>query len=143
MSHDAKRPNNEAGLGSVEVLPIGLLVMVTITMLVINAWAIVDAKMGVISAARQAARTTVETADTSRGEAAGNEAWRSTGRSEDISVRLGGTIRRCGRIVATAEVNIPPIPLGFLDTWRPISVRATHSEVVDPYRGKLAGEASC
>jgi hypothetical protein len=137
------RVGREAGLGSVEVLPIGLLVMTAMTFVVMSAWSVVDAKMGVIGAARQAARVTVEQADRQAGQAAGIDAWAATGRSAQLSLAISGTIRRCGRVVATASVDLAPIPLGFFDDWQPITVRSTHSEVVDPYRGTLDGVAEC
>ena len=44
-------------VGGVEAIPFGLLLFVAGTLLVANAWAVIDAKMAATSAAREAART--------------------------------------------------------------------------------------
>ena len=50
-------------VGGVEVLPFGVLIFVVGSLLVANAWAVVDTKFMVTSAAREAARTYVEAPD--------------------------------------------------------------------------------
>jgi hypothetical protein len=135
--------SGEAGLGSIEVLPIGLLVMTVMTFIVMGGWNVVDAKMAAISAARSAARTTVETASRAAGTRSGVEAWEASGRRDEITIDIDGEVSRCGRIVATAAASVAPIPVGMLRSWKTIVVRSRHSEVVDPYRGTLDGEALC
>ena len=49
--------------GGVEALPFGLLIFVVGALLVASAWVVVDAKLAVVSAAREAARTYVEAED--------------------------------------------------------------------------------
>ena len=56
--------NEDCGqVGGIEVLPFGLLVFIVGTLLVANAWAVVDAKLAVTSAAREAVRSYVEADD--------------------------------------------------------------------------------
>ena len=50
-------------VGGIEVLPFGVLIFVVGSLLVANAWAVVDTKFMVTSAAREAARTYVEAPD--------------------------------------------------------------------------------
>ncbi|MBA2283441.1 MAG: hypothetical protein H0W25_19710, partial [Acidimicrobiia bacterium] len=46
-------------MGGIEALPFGLLIFVVGALLVANAWAVIDAKLAVTAAAREAARTWV------------------------------------------------------------------------------------
>src|SRR3954447_14686723 len=56
-----RRWHDERGqVGGLEALAFGLLIFVIGTLIVANAWAVVDAKFAVESAARQAARNYVE-----------------------------------------------------------------------------------
>ena len=50
-------------VAGIEVLPFGFLVLVAGTLLVVNAWAVVDAKFAVDAAVREAARAYVEAPD--------------------------------------------------------------------------------
>ena len=59
-----RRCADERGaVGGIEVLPLGMLVLVVGTLLVVNAWAVVDAKLAASAAAREAARAYVEAGD--------------------------------------------------------------------------------
>ncbi len=58
------RCRGDAGqVGGIEALPFGLLIFVVGTLLIANAWAVVDAKFATDAAARQAVRTFVEADD--------------------------------------------------------------------------------
>ena len=50
-------------VGGVEILPLALLVFTAGMLLVMNGWAIVDARLAVAGAAREAVRTAVEAPD--------------------------------------------------------------------------------
>ena len=55
------RCRGDAGqVGGIEALPFGLLIFVVGSLLIANAWAVVDAKFATDAAARQAVRTYVE-----------------------------------------------------------------------------------
>ena len=58
------RCRGDAGqVGGIEALPFGLLIFVVGSLLIANAWAVVDAKFATDAAARQAVRTFVEADD--------------------------------------------------------------------------------
>jgi hypothetical protein len=133
----------ERGIGGVEVLPIGLLVITILTFMIIGAWNVIDAKMGTIGAAREAARTTVETFEIESGRTAGTAAWRASGRTSKLEIVVQGDVRRCGRLLVTATAEVAPVPLPLLESWGTLTVSSIHSEVVDPYRSGLEGEALC
>jgi hypothetical protein len=118
-------------------------VITVLTFIMIGAWNVIDAKLGTIGAAREAARTTVETFEPETGRTAGTAAWRATGRTSTLWIGVDGDVRRCGRLVVTARAEVRPVPLPLLRSWGTITVSSVHSEVVDPYRTGLDGEASC
>jgi hypothetical protein len=137
-------------VGGVEALPFGVLVFVVGVLLVVNLWAIVDAKLAVTSAAREAARAYVEAADGTEAEgdaiAAAQAAIAGRGRSVDridVSITAGG-FSRCALVTFEVAYVVPtlalPIVGGFGDGVR---VRARHGEIVDPYRNGPEGEAAC
>ena len=71
-------------VGGVEALPFGVLVFVVGVLLVVNLWAIVDAKVAATSAAREAARAYVEAADGAEAEGDAIAAARSHRSSRTI-----------------------------------------------------------
>ena len=86
--HRAARGHGEAGVvGGVEILPLALLVFTAGMLLVMNGWAIVDARLAVAGAAREAVRTAVEAPDAGTafvsGEAAARRELAGSGRAAD------------------------------------------------------------
>jgi hypothetical protein len=155
------RASGDAGqVGGIEALPFGLLIFVVGILLIASSWAVVDAKMAVDAAARQAGRTYVEadvggafTADDAEAAAvrAGREALAAHGRDpEAASVALtalepvGGQegFTRCARATFTATYEVPAVTIpgigGFGDGF---DVTSTHSELIDPYRDGVPGSA--
>ena len=146
------RSHDEAGfVGGFEGLLFGLLLFVVGTMLVANAWAVIDTKAAADDAARQAARTYVEApsevlaADDAQ-QAAGN-ALMGFGRDPSragVSVTAGGGFGRCQRITVTVTYPSPLLELPWIGRVGSAErVRASHSELVDPYRTGLPGTATC
>ena len=149
--------------GGVEALPFGLLVFVVGTLLVANAWAVVDAKFAVDAAARQATRTYVEAEVDGAGGAdgartaeaaavdAGLAALGAHGRDpaearvaltdlEAVGGQSGFT--RCARASFTAAYEVPALTLPWIGGFGDgIDVTSTHSELVDPYRSGVPGSA--
>ncbi len=139
----ARAHHDEAGMGGIEVLPIGLLVLTVVSLIVISAWSVIDAKLATTGAAREATRTAVETFSFASGTAAGREAWKGHDRAETPTIAFAGELTRCGRISATVTAAIHPVNVPFLHSWGTIAVRSVHSELTDPYRNGRTGEASC
>ena len=145
------RCTGDAGqVGGIEALPFGLLIFVVGSLLIANAWAVVDAKFATDAAARQAVRTFVEGTDeeTARREAiaAGLEAIEGHGRDPDratIASVGSASLARCDRVTFEAEYEIPAVSLPFIGGYgqAPFRVRSAHSELVDPFRSGVAGTA--
>ena len=138
-------------MGGIEALPFGLLIFVVGALLIANAWAVIDARLAVTAAAREAARTWVESAGDARGEAdavaAGAEALEGHGRDADrltLELDAPAGFGRCAIVIVEASYTVPAVPLPWVGGFGSgITVTARHSERVDPFRDGLAGEAEC
>jgi len=156
-----RRRNGDRGqVGGIEVLPFGLLVFVVGTLLVANAWAVVDAKLAVDAAAREAARHFVEADvpaadDFGDAEAAarragyealaahGREAARSTVELAALESPDGQVgFARCARATFTARYDVPVLRLPWIGGFGSgLDVTSRHSELIDPYRDGVPGSA--
>lgn len=126
----------------------GVLVFVLGTLVVANAWGVIDAKLAASSAAREAARAFVQEANADPGGAAlaaADQAITASGRSPDrMTLVVDGAPVRCSRVVATVRYRVPLISVPILGSLGAgFTASATHSELVDPYRSGLPGEAQC
>lgn len=137
-------------VGGIEALPFGLLLFVVGTLLIANAWAVVDAKFATDAAARQAARTFVEgtdpTAARSAAEAAALAAIAGHGRDPAraaVSAVDDPELVRCQRATFEVTYEVPALSLPLIGGYgtAPFRVRSTHSELVDPFRSGLTGAA--
>ena len=140
--------DEDGAVGGIETLPFGVLVFVVGTLIVVNAWGVVDAKLAVAGAAREAVRAYVEApVDSSPeqlGAAAAHTALRTAGRTARAPViAFDGEFRRCARVRATVSYLIPAVRLPWVGSMGTFTARSTASEVVDPLRSGLEGEADC
>ena len=128
-------------IGGAESLAFGVLVLVLGVLGAATAWAVIDTKMAAASAAREAARTYVESdgsqANWDEAAGRGRQAYAGHGRNPatlDLP-RPPGDFARCGPLTVTAStaLELPRIP-GIRAVARRVTVRASHTEVVDPYR---------
>lgn len=138
--------------GGWEIVPFGLLVFVVGTLLLANAWAVLDAKLAVVEAAREGARTFVRADDetAARAEAHRREVdvMRARHRGTDRVVYVDPTVtpafERCGRVTVTVRDTVPALVLPFLARWgRGFTVEASQRELIDPYRSGLPEVSDC
>lgn len=143
------RLDDEHGVvGGLEALPFGVLVFVVGTLIIVNAWGVVDAKMTVATAAREAARAYVEAPAGSNAESLARAAAQRTmdalGRTaNEPQIALTGDFARCNRISATVAYPIPALRLPWVGGLGSFTARSTASEIVDPLRSGVEGEANC
>lgn len=135
-------------VGGLEAIPFGFLVFVVAVLLLANAWAVVDAKLAVNAAAREAARTWVEgDGSTEAARAAAAEAALGHGRDPermtlDLSAPTG--FGRCAPVVVRATYTVPAVALPWIGGFGDgIEVSSRHSERVDPFRDGVGGTATC
>lgn len=145
-----------------EALALGVVVFVVGTLLVLNAWRLVDGRLAVETAAREAARGLVEAPATTildpvAGHAVADTRARATmaaHRGPDtaadatwvfVATQLSGTAARCAPVTATVTVRVdtvrvPLVPVGF----GTVTLVGEHTERIEPYRSGLpVGGAQC
>lgn len=154
LSHHRSRPappdGEQGAVGGLEALPFSVLIFVCGSLLLLNAWGVIDAKFAVTSAAREATRTYAEAPDPATGDAdarrTAREAIASYGRDPeklDLSAPRG-TFARCSRVSYTATYPVPAIRIPFFGGFgHGFDVTATHTERIDDLRSGLPGEARC
>jgi hypothetical protein len=147
-----RAPFDDAGqMAGIEALPFGFLVFVAGALLMANAWAVVDAKLAATAAAREATRVYVEagTGDDAlqRAVAAARSSIAGHGRDPvdlGMTVDEGAGFGRCSRVTVEVHLAVPSVTLPFIGGFgRLFDVRASHSEIVDPFRSGLVGSANC
>lgn len=139
--------------GGFEAVAFGLLIFMIGSLVVTSAWAAIDVKLAVNAASRDAARAYVEAPDAEsawvRADAAARAAIAGQGRDparlHDVTIEpLGAPYGRCVRMVAVVAYPMPVLSLPWVGTLGDgIVIRASHSELVDPYRSGGAGPSSC
>jgi len=143
------RRDERGQVGGIEGLVFGVLVFVFGTLVVANAWGVVDAKLATTSAAREAARAYVEAPSQAQAgrdaDDAAREAIVAHGRKwERTTLPPVDGFGRCQRITIEVHYDVPLIAIPLLgQAGSGITVTSRHSEVVDPYRSGLAGAAVC
>lgn len=150
---ESSRGRGDAGIaGAWEILPLGLLVFVVGSLLVTNAWAVIDARMTVAAAAREASRAYVE-APSAHGayelaQTAALQAVAGHGR-DPARLELHGpgpdaAYRRCETVTFVATYPVPAISLPWIGGFgEAFEAKASHTEIVDPYRAGISGGATC
>ena len=119
-----RRLADEAGMvGGVEVLPFGFLIFVAFVLVIANAWAVIDAKLAVESAAREAGRAYVEAHDAGAAATAADRAARTAvagaGREPSrlpLQVR-GGPYERCAVVEHIASYDVASLTVPFIGSF--------------------------
>jgi hypothetical protein len=143
-------PGERGVVGGVEVLPFGFLVFVVGALLLVNAWAVVDAKLTVESAAREAGRAYVEAGNPDAAPAAARRSAREVvagaGRDPDRLVLRNDrpAYVRCAVVTTEVAYRVPSLTLPFVGGFgRGITVHGHHRDVVDPFASGLDGAGDC
>ncbi len=141
--------NENGQVGGMEALIFGFLVLVLGTLVVANAWAVIDAKGAVEAAAREAVRTYVQAPTPSHAASVAERAARDTlaAQGRDVSrmsISISGDLVRCTRVVVTVLYRVPLVVVPLLGgVGNGLVVSGRQGELVDPYRAGLTGQAAC
>ena len=153
MTEPIRRGSGDAGqVGGIEVLPFGFLTFVAITLLLANAWGVIDAKLATTSASREAVRTVVEASDPAgiahTAERRATETLAAYGYTGE-RVRIDALVLpegyvRCARIMLSATYDVPALTIPFIGGFgHAVTVRSTSTELIDPFRDGIRGVATC
>lgn len=153
MSSPVERGRGDQGqVGGIEVLPFGFMIFVAVTLLVANAWGVIDAKLATTSSAREAVRAYVEADSAPQAELVARtraeQTLASYGRGGDRATIerpvVTGGFSRCARVSITVTYDLPTLMIPFIGGFGHLkAVTSTFTEVIDPYRDGLAGPAAC
>lgn len=130
-----------------EAVAFGVLVFVIGTLVVVNGWAVVDAKFATNAAAREAVRAIVEapagTGNTQLQANALNAARQATAAHghHEVTIITDPTVivqTRCAPVRATASIKVRSTVLPGIAGPRLYDVTSTHEEVIDPFRSGLS-----
>ncbi len=143
-------PAGERGSAGAEVLPFCVLIFVFGTLLLVNAWGVIDAKLAVTSASREAARTYAESDGGLAGEGAARDAAedaiRAYGRTParmDLSDPQGAFVR-CGSVTYTASYPVPAIEIPVIGGFgEAFDVTSSHTTRIDRLRAGIGAESAC
>jgi hypothetical protein len=136
-------------VGGVEALPFALLIFVIGSLLIVNAWGVIDARFAADAAAREAARTYVESSSDDAlplAVDAGLAAIAAHGRDPeraDVHLSIAPTaFERCERIAFVVVYEVPAISIPIIGGYgTSFRVSGSHSEIIDPLRSGVPGEA--
>lgn len=145
-------------MAGAEALALGVVVFVVGALLVLSGWRLVDGKLAVETAAREAARALVEApvpvlTDPVAGPAIADAAARATmaaHRGPDdvpdatwrfVETLVEGMAARCAPITAAVVVDVDTVPLPLVGRgFGTVRLVGHHTERVEPYRGGLPVE---
>lgn len=152
MRLPARLRRDERGqLAGAEALPFGVLVFLVGVLLVANVWAVVDVKMAVSSAAREAVRAYVESPvgedPLARADAAARAAIADMGRDPErlTLTPVEAAFSRCAEVRFEARYPVPFVTVPLVGRFGSgFTAVARHVEIVDPYRsGVPRGSDPC
>ena len=149
------RPAEAGFVAGGEALALGVVVFVLGALLVLSGWRLVDGKLAVETAAREAARAVVEAPvdvllDPPGGTAVADAAARSAmvaHRGADtapdatwrfVATGVTGEVARCAPITATVTIDVDTVRLPVIGGgFGTVRLEGRHVERIEPYRGGL------
>ncbi len=143
---------NELGLiAGGEMAVFGILIFVMGTLLVVNLWAVIDTKLAVDAAAREAARTYAESTDAAQAPIDANSAAKQTligynrnAALANVQITTTAGFTRCSSFTIVVQYPTPIFSLPLLGQIAGTStVAGEHTEIIDPYRTGLTNDANC
>lgn len=145
------RLSDERGMvGGVEVLPFGFLIFVSFALVIANAWAVVDAKLAVEAAAREAGRAYVEAHDADTASAAADQAARGAiagaGRDPNrLSLQVqSARYERCQVVEHRTSYQVSSLMIPFIGSFGSgFTVTGRHRSIIDPFASGTGRTNSC
>jgi hypothetical protein len=140
------RRSERGVVAGLEGLVFGALILLGGTVLVVNAWSILDTRQALDGAAREYLRAYTEAPDAAAAERSGGQAVRSAlgGRGRLLrSVRLQrpdpDRFGPCSEATVTLSATVPSVRIPFVGRFGTVDVRVVHHELVDAHREVIPG----
>ncbi len=136
-------------VAGLEALAFGVLVFVVGTLVVVNAWAVIDARFATSAAAREAVRAVIEAPEVGlstaqldqRARAAAAQALAAHGYDREPAITGSPlTQARCATIELRVQLEVVPTLVPWLAQPPTYRVASTYAEVLDPFRAGLEGD---
>jgi Flp pilus assembly protein TadG len=132
-------------VAGIEGLIFGVLIFVLGSFLVINLWAVIDARLAADVGAREAARAFVEGRNLGDAKdqaiAAAQEAMEGYGRpipDTAVSFSPDNVFERCARVTITVTYQLPGVLTPVFGSFgQGVTVYGRHTELVDPLRNNV------
>lgn len=139
---------NERGQAGAEVIVGGVVMIIAITLVLTNVWAVLDTKMMANDAARASAQAYIDEDDgpsaNAVAEATAERQLQPRFGSAWKAIPLVNRFGRCESIAVRVEIKVGLIAVPFIGSVGGTKiVSSTHRTRIDPYRSGLLGEAAC
>ncbi len=143
----APRRGQGGAVAGLEGLAFGVLVLLAGTILVVNAWAVLDTRSALDAAAQEYLRAYTEAPDAATAATAGDAAARSalSARGLRVAVTISapdpGAFGPCRLAHVELAATVPAARLPFIGTVGSTELHVRHDELVDAHR-ELVGPAA-
>lgn len=140
MSVRQRLLQDRGATGGLEIIPFGFLIFVLGAVMMINSWTVIDSWMAVSAAAREGARTYVESDPATawpQAQAAVQGVMDDYGRGTRAlpAARSSTDYNRCQVVTVTASYDIALINAPFIGSFGSFTtIDSSHSERIDPFR---------
>jgi hypothetical protein len=142
-----RRPERGVVAG-LEGLVFGSLILLGGTLLVVNAWGVLDTRQALDGGAREYLRAYTEAGDAATAERAGNRALRSALEGRDRLLRTvrvqrpdPGRFGACAEATVALSATVPTVRIPFVGGFGTVEVRVVHHELVDAHGEVIPGAA--
>ena len=140
------RRGERGAVAGLEGVMLGVLVLVTGTLLVVNAWGVLQSRRTLDGAAREYLRAYTQADDAAAAESAGRRALLDVldgERGSAAGVRIDApdrsTFGPCATATVTLSSTVPAARLPFVGAMASTTIRVTHTELVDAHREIRSG----
>ena len=141
----SRRRDERGVVAGLEGLVFGVLVLMAGTVLVVDAWSVLDTRSSLDGAAREYLRAYTEAADPRTAADEGDRAARGAldGRGTVPAVRITapdpGRFGPCARAEVELAATVPAVRLPFVGDFGTTEIRVRHAELVDAHREVSTG----
>lgn len=137
--------DERAMVAGLDGLVFGALILLAGTVLIVNAWSVIDTRLALDGAAREYLRAYTEAGDPTTALADGQRAARASlaGRGQRLDVDLrppdAGRFGPCALAQVEMRAAVPAARLPFIGAFGTTVVRVSHTELIDAHREVVSG----